>query len=613
MDLTSFITSNRDRALQLGDYSTYRSQLSRQLLSLRKRLGRSTPKNSKYAPKAAITAADIGSNAEFARLLVMMAERAWAHAMHIKTQHTQVNPGKGLTGESRSHVLSRLDKAVKTAEILVEALGKREESKATDVDLLEAKAYASTLAGTEEFEKQANGSGPKGADQKERWKSCLERFAMAQVSYTALLRHSKNEVHKEVLSGTIDPSIRFASYQAFPKSRTLPIEAIARDYFPQEDTALLHLVKSVDPAALEDQTSEASKLDALASVTTAETRLSSFLVSNPDAVPREKATAYDDVIIASQDAADATRRAIDELEKEGVNEGDPRMQDLRVTSLAVNYDVVAWRVGRNRVLIGQNDGTDLNSEQPRPKKRRKGAAEQTMKEEATGRKLAKLRERVHLYEEVLQSLDSVKDLRGAVRDAAFIEELEGKRAYFQALKCLNIAYSHAIVSNPKNALALLLRAETIASNAVSASVKSPQPPADAPLKVDVSSNAAKQLHTRLKSLITQYRGLVELHNLNVNSNLAAQKNLTSAAPIVERLHEYPAAGVDLENLVTYPPKLKPVPVKPIFLDVAWNYIDYPGHGGAVQAPAPGEVNGMKEADGKEEQKPAKKGWFGFGR
>ena len=458
MDLTSFIISNRDKALQLGDYSTYRSQLSRQLLSLRKRLGRSTPKNSKYAPKAPITAEDIGSNPQFARLLVLTAERAWAHAMHIKAQNTQVNAGAGLTGQARSHVISRLSKAAKIAETLVEALRKRGESKATEVDVLEASAYAATLAGTEEFEKQANGAVARGADPRERWRKCLESFAVAQVSYTALLRHTKNEVHKEVLAGTVDPSIRFASYQVSSKSRSLPVERIAKDYFPNGAGALLRSIKELDPDALQEKTSEAAPKaigsipttitwrsrkanivdgsigQALAAGTTAEARLSSFLQSNPAATSREKATAYDDVIIASQDAADATRRAIDELEKEGVNEGDPRMQDLRVTSLAVNYDVVAWRVGRNRVLAGQNDGMELESEQRRPKKRGKGAKEQTLKEESTGRKLAKLRQRVHLYEEILQSLDSVKELRGAVRDSAFVEELEGKRAYFQALK-----------------------------------------------------------------------------------------------------------------------------------------------------------------------------------
>jgi len=83
--------------------------------------------------------------------------------------------------------------------------------------------------------------------------------------------------------------------------------------------------------------------------------------------------------------------------------------------------------------------------------------------------------------------------------------------------------------------------------------------------------------------------------------------MTSAAPIVERLNDYPANGVDLKNLVTYPPQLKPVPVKPLFFDVAWNYIDYPGRTPEV---ANGESEKTRTEAGPQEEK--KKGWFGWG-
>ena len=80
---------------------------------------------------------------------------------------------------------------------------------------------------------------------------------------------------------------------------------------------------------------------------------------------------------------------------------------------------------------------------------------------------------------------------------------------------------------------------------------------------------------------------------------------------MERLDEYPHGLVDLTNLVTYPPKVEPIPVKPLFLDVAFNYIDYPGR---TRKAAGKAVNGAPEgAAGKDEKKEAKKGWFGFGR
>lgn len=353
--------------------------------------------------------------------------------------------------------MSRLAKATSTAKTLVEELKKQDVSKATKTDVLEAEGYAYTLGGTEEFEKQANGGSRQGKDAKERWKKCLELFSAAQIIYTALQSSTQKEVHKEVLGSTVDPSLRYASHQA-SVSRSLPLSEIARQNFPKGDADLQGLLEEIDRSALQSQPSEdtpkaagripstiqwgsrkanindASIGQALASVGVAEAQLSSYLSSSQDISSRERAAAYDDVIIASQDAADATRRAIEDLEKEHVDEGDGRMQDLRVTNLAVNYDVVAWRVGRNRMLIGQSDGAEFNMDQQLSKKRKRAAAKEPQKEEPAGRKLARLRERVHLYEEILQSVDSVKDLRGAVRNAAFIEELDSKRAYFQALK-----------------------------------------------------------------------------------------------------------------------------------------------------------------------------------
>ena len=64
MEVSNFIYPKRESALQLGDYTTYRTQLSQQLANSRKRLGRSTPKNAKFQKKAAITAEDIGGNSE---------------------------------------------------------------------------------------------------------------------------------------------------------------------------------------------------------------------------------------------------------------------------------------------------------------------------------------------------------------------------------------------------------------------------------------------------------------------------------------------------------------------------------------------------------------------
>lgn len=87
---------------------------------------------------------------------------------------------------------------------------------------------------------------------------------------------------------------------------------------------------------------------------------------------------------------------------------------------------------------------------------------------------------------------------------------------------------------------------------------------------------------------------------------------SNVAPLVESLDRYPLSGeVDLSHLVTFPPKLEAVPVKPLFFDVAWNYIEYPGRS-PLQAVQPQEEVLTPSSKGEEKQE-TKKGWFGFGR
>jgi len=125
--------------------------------------------------------------------------------------------------------------------------------------------------------------------------------------------------------------------------------------------------------------------------------------------------------------------------------------------------------------------------------------------------------------------------------------------------------------------------------------------------------------------MAQYRGLVALHSSYSSAGSGATAYNSASDPLVAKLDSYPPPGatIDLHNLVNYPPKLVPVPVKPIFLDLAWNYIEYPGQQQEkVQRSAPtGVVESVVEkvqdvviegaAEGTNEAK--KRGWFGFGR
>ena len=626
MDVTQFVATHR-QALLIGDYNAYRAQLSRQLRATRKRLGRATPKREKFTPKP-ITAEDIGGNHAFAHLFLLTSERAWAHAMHIKTSHADDSSGKGITGPTRSQMYSRLAKAAKVAQELSDHLKNRNASKTTERDVLEVRAYLACMKGAEAFEKQPN---------EEILEECLRNYSEARVIYAALLEEQKTEVYRDILADRVDPTIRYAAYQAH-LPRTIAIPTVAKRYFPKDDVELVKAVEKLDPYALKEkpvtksaddkQTSSSQEVpnsvtwrgrkativdasigQALANVATAQVQLRSYLSKNAAASARDKAAAYDGVLLASQDAADAAKRATDELEKERVDEGDSRMQDLRVTSLAVNYDLISWRVGRNRVLTGEDDGMTLTAQtSKKPKRRRKDGSEYPDKEEPRGRKLARLRERVVLYDASIQSINSVKDLRGAMRDSRFVDELDGKAGYFQALRCLNISYSHSLLGNHLNALALVKRAQ----DHISQRRPALSPQQDQLLTLDIDSSLFEKLQNHIDSLLTRTHALVQMRKLESDSAKAAEKNRMSATPLVQRLNDFPTPGthVDLTNLVTYPPKIEPVPVKPLFLDVAFNYIEYPGRPEEVVETAKPSLNGIEQ---KQAQPEKKKGWFGFGR
>lgn len=147
-----------------------------------------------------------------------------------------------------------------------------------------------------------------------------------------------------------------------------------------------------------------------------------------------------------------------------------------------------------------------------------------------------------------------------------------------------------------------------------------------PRNIQVTKRDTTALKDTLTGELQRGRALVEIFNSTRKDSQTptTTESATNKPPLSSRLSDYPAGGVDLENIVTYPPRLESFPVKPLFLDVAWNYIEYPGkseQARPVQATTREEKTGAGAGAGaaaaaaaaEPEAKPQKKGWFGFGR
>ncbi|KAH8150374.1 uncharacterized protein LAJ45_05585 [Morchella importuna] len=580
MDIISFVSNLRQEALLLGDYNAVRGMCSRRLATLRKRLGRANKK--KFAQQPPLTAEDVGNDHTHIHLLLYSSERAYSHAMHLKS--LLADDASTATPAMRAHSVSRLHKAYTHATALCTLLSDPV-SKATEKDVLEAHAYAASLRGSEAFEKS-------------HWEASIVAFSEARIIYSVLLNSNKNELYRDQLTSTIDPSIRYSAYQ-LQLPRNMGVATISRKYFPREQAEkVVTVIEALDPSIFSESDEDTPMAGTAGSVSSVTWRSHSAPVDNAEIsvalagaqavenayyakTPGEAASteAFDDVLAAWQEAVDATKKAIDDLQAENVKMEDQRMQNLQLTSTVVNYSLICWRVARNRVMIqGIAQGG---------KKGKKGGPEIRVK------KLGHLKEEVALYDAILQSLEQVYDLPGVARDEEFTKELDSKKAYFSASKCAIIAQSHALLSNRRNALALLNRALSYVSTP---HVSSASIPSHKGLEID--SETASEIRTRLKGEVSRFQALVEMDNIAAKT---ATKGGNSGV-VLERLDKYPEGkDFDFENgIVQWPPKVSPVPVKPVFLDVAWNFIEYPGDGG------PRAVVETKEKESKAE---TKKGGF----
>ena len=549
--------------------------------------------------------------------------------MYMRSAHAASSTEQRATGNLKRHINSKLVKACRYSTQLLELL-QANESKARTQDIIEAKAHCTSMRGAIDFEKR-------------NWEDCLQSYCLTRVIYSALVdskKLSKAEPISELLSGTIDPIIRYAAHQ-LRIPRTTSIDTVVDRFATwRGDPEIQALVEEAAPAksavsALPDGKTvdipqeitwrrrsvpleDASIAQAIALCRAAEVRLSAFLSDDITSLER-RASAYDDVLIAAQDAVDATETGIDELAAEGIPQHDRRMQALQITRTAMIYGLVGWRIGRNRVLCGPRDGallephhfTRSRNKRAKPNSAKAKTSDEQSKpfrpqQETVPRLLRRLRERTVLYDGIIQSFDSVKDLPGVAADSELVSEITAKRSYFEALRNLAIARGHDLLGQDTNALALFARAKELASLTASHPLvengDQKLSSSSAP-NLDVTPGQATALLSLLESLSLRHRALVEMHNIGTE----ASSNATGVhRPFIESLNEWPRSGqVDLKNLVKYPPVMECIPVKPIYLDLAWNYVQYPG------AKEKRVLEKHDEGMVKEEKK--SRGWFGFGR
>ncbi|KAK6507556.1 hypothetical protein TWF481_005986 [Arthrobotrys musiformis] len=603
MDITAAVLKLRSDPLLLGDYNAYRAVCSRRIAKLRRNIyGKSASRSRKYVAKPAVTSQNIAENAKYVHLLVYCTERAWALAMYMKSD----SGASALSGPTRSHIITRFNKAYRYASQLLSLL-QEPESNASQNDILEARAYVDSIAGAIAFEKR-------------QWEKALAYLSTARIIYLALSTAVRGDTFKEILNSNIDAGVRYSSYQ-LRLPRHQDIDTTSRQHFSKDDDKLLNAVIALDADILKEPEEEEENVAAgssakptavksitwrtrtapvedadvalaLGSVVAAEKNLESYLDEHKADSGKSRADQFDEILAAWQESADVIKKTIDDALNDGASAGDERIQALQIIYTYVNYNLISWRIRRNSVMAT-------------------GVWDDKKEKDGPGA-VAGFKEEVALWDAILQDLEQATELPGVAADEEFGNELEMKRNYYLALKCSAIAASHANIGNRLNALALYCRASESINTAVSLSSQIKSTSSD---PFSIPSEKLSTLATELKANGQRYHALAEMDRLTQQSTAVTQK-LTVKKPLIENLGVYPETGVDFTNLIDFPPKVKPVPVKPIFFDIAWNYIEYPGleKETAPVVDEPAATTAMEVDDAKKDEAASQnRGWFRWGR
>lgn len=310
--------------------------------------------------------------------------------MHLKS--ILADDASKTSSSMRSHCVSRLHKAFAHA-LELRTLLSDPASNSTEKDILEAHAYTASLRGGEAFEKS-------------HWQASIEAFSEAKIIYSVLLNSNKNELYRDQLTSTIEPSIRYSAYK-LKLPRSMDVATISRKNFPQDAKDLVPRLESLDPnvfSEVDPDTPMAGTAGSVSSVTwrsrTAPVDNAEISAALADAQTAENvyyskqqenadsAESFDNVLAAWRDAVDVTKKSIDDLQAERVSMQDLKMQNLQMTWTVVNYSLICWRIGRNRVMIkGIAQG---------------GKKSKKIEDEVKVKKLGHLKEEVALYDAILQ-------------------------------------------------------------------------------------------------------------------------------------------------------------------------------------------------------------------
>ncbi|XP_059616625.1 signal recognition particle subunit SRP68 [Phlebotomus argentipes] len=543
--------AQQQHGLRHGDYQRYRGYCSRRVRRLRKvlKLPQCDKRHYKKKDVAVVHLTGARADVRYLHIPLMMAERAWAYAMQLR-QEANTEPRK------KFHLVGKLRKACLYALQLQDLLT----SECCDARTRwEIEAYNAWLHGTLHFELSL-------------WKNAMENLKRAQLVYQNLgeaLPEEEQALYK-AKEDELTPSIRYCAYNIGEGASMDDLLELRAQGFLENLESLATQVKTQSTEALQTTEWRGRKMG----VRPEKARL--FLLSVQDLEKSiEKAKSIqakieilETVIMDCKDAITAVKEEIKQDPKLRASSAGGQIVGIHFLLSYLMYIRLMRTLERNMLLV----------------KQAKMSLEDGSTSEGGGKKV-RPQDMTRLYEIILQNVTELQQLTGMEDDGEYQEEIRALSTTFRAFRCYYIALTLVAMKRWKEAVALYERSTNYARDALKSSPK--------------AFNLAEELRQLIKTIegckFSAHAYSVLEDDASDDASAIFGRAQKSSKPLYERLSEYKEDATlhsKNPNVFKITPDMEAIPCKPLFFDLALNFIEFPSLEDKVESPG-----GKKQAAG----------------
>lgn len=415
---------------------------------------------------------------------------------------------------------------------------------------LEAEAYNAWIHGSFHFEIG-------------QWKEAAENLKKAQVVYENLqlaLPEEEQALYKAKID-ELTPSLRYCAYNIGESANMTDLLEM-RGQGLDNLGALVAQTKTEQTDAFQATEWRGRK------VTVRPQKVRLFLLSIQDldkSVEKAKENQakidiIENALLDCKDAISALKEEIKQDPKLRVPTTDGQISGVQFLVSYLSYIRLKMTLERNLCLVAQ---AKLN-------------IDDAVEKPAEGSKKVRPQDISRLYEIILQNVAELQQLNGLETDSAYQKEMETFAQAFKAFRCYYIAVTLVNLKRWKEAVSMYERSMKYASEAIKFNVKE------------------FNLERDLKALIKTIEGSkFSAHAYSVleadgqEETVLYGKAQKSSKPLFERLDQYkedPTLNSRNPNVYKLTPEMEAIPCKPLFFDLALNFIEFPSLEDKVESP-----------------------------